>query len=91
MQKTRNTTAAAGIAGAIIGAGVTAAAVALSDKKTREKISARIVDVKKKAEKALENAGNKTETLSKDAKKVLEDEKKMLEDIPPKTAHPLEQ
>lgn len=88
MQKSRNTTAAAGIAGAIIGAGVTAAAVALSDKNTRKKISARIVDVKKQAEKALHNAGKKAETLGKDAGKVMEAEKKMIEDIPPKSDQP---
>lgn len=44
MNKDKNTVAAAGIAGAIIGAGVTAAAVALSDKKNRDKAVSAIND-----------------------------------------------
>lgn len=92
MQKATKTTAA-GVAGVIIGAGITAAAVALSDKNTRKKVGQGIVNVKKQAEKAIKNAKSKAvdkkEVIQKDLKKIDDEEKRMAEDLTRKTEHPI--
>lgn len=53
---------AAGIAGAVIGAGVTAAVTALSDEKTRKSVFTSLGNAKKKAVDMMEHSREKLET-----------------------------
>jgi len=54
INKTKNAAVAAGIAGAVIGAGVTAAAAALSDKETRDKVFSKLNEAKNHAMEMME-------------------------------------
>lgn len=80
-EKKINTTAVAGLAGAVIGAGVTAAAVALSDEKNRKTVVHKLMDVKNHAIDMM----TKTEEIAEDkidnAEKTVAVEKQMLNDI----------
>ena len=53
---------AAGIAGAVIGAGVTAAVTALSDKETRKTVFTTIGNARKRAVDMMENTKDKVES-----------------------------
>jgi hypothetical protein len=87
MQRTKNTTMAAGIAGAVIGAGVTAAVTALSDKKTRETVISRLESVKKRAVDMMESGKEKIEEVQTETEKISESADKniykMKDDIEP--------
>ncbi len=87
MNKTKNTTMAAGIAGAVIGAGVTAAVTALSDKKTRETVFNRLESVKKHAVDMMDSGKEKVEEIQSEAEKITEPAEssvyKMKDDIEP--------
>lgn len=89
MQTTKKSTATvAGITGAIIGAGVTAAAVALSDKDTRKKVTNKLMDVKKQAEHAISDVRKKADDAGTEAGKMIESQKKTVEDVTTKTDTP---
>ena len=61
MSKDKKGNAAAGLAGAIIGAGIAVAATkALSDKKTRAQLKKTAVEVKGKVTKAIEDVKKKS-------------------------------
>lgn len=87
VNKTKNTTMAAGIAGAVIGAGVTAAVTALSDKKTREQVFSKLETVKKHAVDMMESGKDKIEDVQSEAEKIIEPKDtsvyKMKDDIEP--------
>lgn len=71
MTKVKNTTLTAGIAGAVIGAGVTAATVALSDRKTRDKVFKTINGVKDKAHDLIEEKKSVAENAVEDGEKAV--------------------
>lgn len=83
------TTAVAGVAGAIIGAGVTAGVVALSDSNTRKKVGSALTIAGKNARKMLENARKKKGDKETNTQDVVEKEKKSVEDSGLKTVHNL--
>ena len=80
LAKTKNTTTAAGIAGAVIGAGITAAAVALSDAKTRKKVVKTFNDATKQARSLMENVAPQAEHVKEDAKDILKEQKHDLQE-----------
>lgn len=72
----KNSAAGAGIAGAIIGAGIAIAATkALSDKKTREKLKKTADEVKGKVAKAIEDVKKRSAETKKDAERKVEEVK----------------
>ena len=76
-EEKKNNAASAGIAGAVIGAGIAVATTkALSDKKTRDKIKKTAVALKGKVTKAIEDVRKRnTETKKAVEKKVNEEVK----------------
>ncbi len=71
-----NITVAAGIAGAVIGAGVTAATVALSDKKTREKVLSTLHDAREHAMDMMDSKKKDVEAVHKKVDEAIEDGEK---------------
>ena len=77
MNKINNNAAvAAGIAGAVIGAGVTAATVALSDKKMRTKVLHTLNEAKDHAIDMRDNNKQKATKLQEKAEEAIEDGQK---------------
>lgn len=73
----KNTNAAAGITGAIIGAGIAVAATkALSDKKTRDQIKKTAVQVKGKVARAIDDVKKKSAEKRKSVEKAIEEKPK---------------
>jgi hypothetical protein len=69
----KESSAAAGIAGAIIGAGIAVAATkALSDKKTRAQLKKTAIDVKGKVSKAIEDVKKRNAETKKKAERTVE-------------------
>lgn len=64
--------AATGLAGAIVGAVATAAAIALSDEKNRKKAEAFLKDLKERGEKGLEQLKKEAEKLNTQIQNVKE-------------------
>lgn len=67
--------AATGLAGAIVGAVATAAAIALSDEKNRKKAEDFLMDLKERGEKGLEQLKKEAEKFSNQIQKVKEPKK----------------
>lgn len=84
MQKTNNA-AAAGIAGAVLGAGATAAAMVLSDKKKREKIAVKISALKKQGEKVADHLTKRADQLAGEAKKISSEERNFAREVKDQT------
>jgi hypothetical protein len=80
-EKKINTTAVAGLAGAVIGAGMTAAAVALSDEKKRKTVAHKLVDVKNHAMDMMTKTQEVAEDKIEEAERTVAAEKQMLNDI----------
>lgn len=77
MSKEKKNNAAAGITGAIIGAGIAVAATkALSDKKTRDQLKKTAVQVKGKVAKAIQDVKKKSAEKRATAEKAIEDKPK---------------
>jgi len=72
MTQQKNTAASAGVVGAIIGAGVTAAAMALADKKNRDITLSKLNDVKAKAAEMLAKKDNDMDDKMENASKAVE-------------------
>lgn len=67
--KKQNAAAAVGLAGALIGAGLTAAAIALTDKRNREKVFHTVRSFRKQATDVLNNIDEKMDKASSDPDK----------------------
>lgn len=76
-KKEGRSAAAAGIAGALIGAGITVAAIALSDKKNREKVAAKLNDAKKYASDMMDKTNKKVDEAASEIEKEIKEEKKI--------------
>lgn len=75
-KQNNNVAVAAGIAGAVIGAGVTAATVALSDKKTRNKVLHTLNEAKEHAMDTINSKKKQAESIHEKAEEAIEDGEK---------------
>lgn len=81
-EKRINGMAMVGLAGMAIGAGLTAGAVALSDKKTRERVTETLIDMKQQAMNAMKSADKKAgETVAEVQKKIDEGNATIKEEV----------
>lgn len=76
INKTKNAAVAAGIAGAVIGAGVTAAAAALSDKETRDKVFSKLNEAKNHALEMMEKKPEVTDEIKDHAENAIDEGQK---------------